>query len=96
MVIYLQAPIGMIDLSQYVNMKVTKASRDVCARLNTLLFEVQRERRASDEESLVTTIVGPKTVRIKYLLSSDTKEERDEWMEQLNKSLSLLHSCGNE
>lgn len=32
----------------------------------------------------------------RHLLAADTKEDREEWCEHLNKSLSLLKSWGNQ
>lgn len=37
--VYLQMPIGDIDLSTVVSEKAMKASRDLCARPNTILLE---------------------------------------------------------
>ncbi|XP_055691647.1 anillin-like [Lutzomyia longipalpis] len=88
-----KAPIGSIDLYACCSEKVAPAPRDVCQRMNTLLLELKRPSRDSDKESLIIVKRGNNTI-VRYLLSTDTKEERDDWCNNFNKALSLLRSWG--
>ncbi|XP_059608129.1 anillin-like [Phlebotomus argentipes] len=86
-------PMGRIDLYSCCSERVEAVPRDVCARMNTLLLELKRPSRESDEESLVILKRGKSTI-VRHLLSTDTKAERDEWKTSFNKALSLLRSWG--
>ncbi|XP_054738655.1 anillin isoform X2 [Anastrepha obliqua] len=88
-----KAPIGSIDLYACRTQKVTVAPRDICARLNTMLLEFVRPAKETDVESLIIVPNGRNTV-VRYLLSADTKEERELWCAYLNKVLLLLRSWG--
>ncbi|XP_059608688.1 anillin-like [Phlebotomus argentipes] len=83
--------IGSIDLQLCRVSKIAAVPRDICARMNTLLLELERPRMATDEESLVLIPRGKTTV-VRHLLSTDTKEEREEWCENLNYVLRLIKS----
>ncbi|XP_073844612.1 anillin, actin binding protein [Musca autumnalis] len=88
-----KAPMGSIDLYTCSSQKVNTAPRDICARLNTMLLECQRPARETDHESLVIVPNG-RTTTVRYLLSADTKEEREEWCAYFNKALTLLRAWG--
>lgn len=89
----IKPPIGSIDLYSCCTKKVSLAPRDICARLNTILLETRRDNHPGDIESLVLVKHGRYTT-IRHLLSSDTKEEREEWCAFINKSLGLLRAWG--
>lgn len=86
-----KTPMGTIDLCTCYSTKIQTAPRDICARLNTLLLECQRPAKDTDIESLLTIPKGKITI-VRYLLSADTKEERDEWCAHFNKALTLLRA----
>uniref|UniRef100_A0A4Y0BIF8 PH domain-containing protein n=1 Tax=Anopheles funestus TaxID=62324 RepID=A0A4Y0BIF8_ANOFN len=88
-----KAPIGSIDLQGCSTQRVGVAPRDICSRLNTLMLEFARPARDNDVESLKIVRHGKTTVE-RYLLSADSKEERDEWCAHLNKTLALLKAWG--
>ncbi|XP_052902354.1 anillin [Anopheles moucheti] len=89
-----KAPIGSIDLQGCSTQRVGVAPRDICSRLNTLMLEFARPARDNDVESLKIVRQGKTTVE-RYLLSADSKEERDEWCAHLNKTLALLKAWGS-
>ncbi|XP_036332653.1 anillin [Rhagoletis pomonella] len=89
-----KTPIGSIDLYACRTQKVTVAPRDICARLNTMLLEFERPARENDEESLIIIPNGRTTI-VRYLLSADTKEERELWCAYFNKVLLLLRAWGS-
>ncbi|EDW09165.1 anillin [Drosophila mojavensis] len=88
-----KAPMGSIDLNTCSSQKVCTAPRDICARLNTMLLECERPALDTDQESLIIVPNG-RTTTVRYLLSADTKEEREEWSAYLNKALTLLRAWG--
>ncbi|XP_069964922.1 anillin isoform X3 [Bactrocera oleae] len=88
-----KTPIGTIDLYACHTQKVTVAPRDICARLNTMLLEFERPARETDVESLIIVPNGRNTI-VRYLLSADTKEERELWCAYFNKVLLLLRAWG--
>uniref|UniRef100_A0A182PM21 PH domain-containing protein n=1 Tax=Anopheles epiroticus TaxID=199890 RepID=A0A182PM21_9DIPT len=88
-----KAPIGSIDLQGCSTQRVGVAPRDICSRLNTLMLEFPRPARDDDVESLKVVRQGKTTIE-RYLLSADSKEERDEWCAHLNKTLALLKAWG--
>ncbi|CAD7014634.1 unnamed protein product [Ceratitis capitata] len=88
-----KTPIGTIDLYACRTQKVAVAPRDICARLNTMLLEFERPAKETDEESLIIVRNGRNTI-VRYLLSADTKEERELWCAYFNKVLLLLRSWG--
>uniref|UniRef100_A0A1A9WMV8 PH domain-containing protein n=1 Tax=Glossina brevipalpis TaxID=37001 RepID=A0A1A9WMV8_9MUSC len=88
-----KAPMGSIDLYSAITQKVTVAPRDICARLNTILLECQRPALENDQESLTIIPKGRNTI-IRYLMSADTKDERDQWCAYFNKALALLRAWG--
>ncbi|XP_052872956.1 anillin-like [Anopheles cruzii] len=90
-----KAPIGSIDLQGCsTERRVTVAPRDICSRLNTLMLEFPRPAREDDVDSLKIVRRGKTTIE-RYLLSADSKEERDEWCVHLNKTLALLKAWGS-
>ncbi|XP_044739105.1 anillin-like isoform X2 [Chrysoperla carnea] len=86
-----KAPINSINLQGCITENVNLVSRDICARPNTFLLEFVRPRQPGDAESLVMVIKKDQTL-IRHLLSADTKEERIEWCQQLNKALLSIKS----
>lgn len=89
----LKPSIGSIDLTMCKQTKIAVASRDVCARLNTILVELRRPAHENDKESLVLVKNGNETIH-RHLLSCDTKDERDEWILHLNKALVMAKTYG--
>ncbi|XP_070510011.1 anillin [Chironomus tepperi] len=86
--------LGQVDLTSISTERADQAPRTICSRLHTILLESKRERRSDDVETLVCVPKENYTLA-RYLLAADTKEEREEWCEHLNKSLSLLKSWNN-
>lgn len=86
-----KVPLGSIDLRSVVTNKVGLVSRDICARLHTFLLETTRAREPHDQDSLILVLEG-ETARIRHLLSADTKEERIEWCNRLNRALALIRA----
>lgn len=88
-----KAPMGTIDLYACTSHTISLAPRDICARLNTILLECERPSKETDQESLIIVPNGD-TTTVRYLLSADTKAERDEWCAFFNKTLTLLRAWG--
>ncbi|XP_057658222.1 anillin-like isoform X1 [Diorhabda carinulata] len=88
------APINHIDLKNCITENVNPVNRDICARLHTLLLEIERPAYSTDKDSLVTICKGDKTI-IRHLLSADTKQERVEWCTKFNAALTALRMWGN-
>lgn len=88
-----KTPMGSIDLYTCTTQKVATAPRDICARLNTMLLECERPALETDQDSLIIVPNG-RTTTVRYLLSADTKEEREEWCAYFNKALTLLRAWG--
>uniref|UniRef100_A0A3Q4HTC8 Anillin n=1 Tax=Neolamprologus brichardi TaxID=32507 RepID=A0A3Q4HTC8_NEOBR len=65
---------------------VEPASREFCARPNTLELITVRPRRDDDRETLVSQCQNTMCVTRNWL-SADTKEERNLWMKKLNQIL---------
>ncbi|GAB0099630.1 hypothetical protein DMENIID0001_155170 [Sergentomyia squamirostris] len=86
-----QPPMGHIDLYTCCSDRVAPAPRDVSTRMNTLMLELKRPSRETDVESLVLHKRGKDTI-VRYLLSADTSQARDAWIDKLNKALSLTRS----
>ncbi|CAG9831440.1 unnamed protein product [Diabrotica balteata] len=88
------APINSIDLNSCITKEVGPVNRDICARLHTILLEMERPAYSTDKDSLVTICKGDKTV-IRHLLSADTKQERIEWCTKFNAALTAIRMWGN-
>ncbi|XP_054275787.1 anillin-like isoform X3 [Macrosteles quadrilineatus] len=86
-------PLDTIELTMCVTREVDVVPRDVCARPNTFLLETSRPARDTDSDSLVM-IRHQNTTTIRHLLSADTKEDRIQWCQHVNKSLALLRAWG--
>ncbi|RVE51791.1 hypothetical protein evm_003594 [Chilo suppressalis] len=81
-------PIGDIDLSAVISDKVIKAPRDVCARPNTLLLECEAPCGLEvPDSSLVCFKRSDGIIVRRHLLAADTPEQRDKWLESLNRAL---------
>lgn len=89
----MQAPIGSLDLRGCTTKVVGLVSRDICARLHTIMLEFSRPAKDNDIESLIL-IKNGNEITTRHLLSADTKEERIEWGNQFNKALSILRAWG--
>ncbi|KAL1115295.1 hypothetical protein AAG570_007326, partial [Ranatra chinensis] len=90
-----QIALDTIDLTLCATKEVGLVARDVCARPNTFLLEIVRPSRPGDAESLVLKSTG-NTTTIRHLLSADTKEDRLEWCDQINRTLALLRAWGKQ
>lgn len=53
---------GSIDLKNCCTKQVTTAPRDICARLNTFLFECKRQYQPDDKNSLIVVRQGKYTI----------------------------------
>ncbi|XP_063687501.1 anillin-like isoform X2 [Bolinopsis microptera] len=84
-------PHGEIDLRNCKTETVSVASRLDCARPNTFVLVIMAAAQPGDRTSIITESNG-KTTQTKYLLSADSREERKQWMEVLNKCLQSVHS----
>lgn len=58
----LQPPIDTINFEECITTQIGPVNRDICARLNTVLVETQRQSRSSDKDSLVVVCQGDKTI----------------------------------
>lgn len=79
-------PHGEIDLRNCKTERVAVASRLDCARPNTFVLVILAASQPGDRNSIITE-TNNKTTQTKYLLSADSREERKQWMEVLNKCL---------
>lgn len=61
-------PIGSLDLSTCKQEKISKAPSEICRRLNTLMIEMERERRDDDMDSMHLQVRGDKTI-VRYELN---------------------------
>lgn len=84
-------PHGEIDLRNCKTETVSIASRLDCARPNTFVLVIMQAAQPGDRASIITESNG-KTTQTKYLLSADSREERKQWMEVLNKCLQSVIS----
>ncbi|XP_072014096.1 uncharacterized protein [Amphiura filiformis] len=91
----IKPPIGSIDLHTSSTEEVAPISRILCARPNT--FEVVTCRPASkyDKETLVTKPSDSVTSTM-HRMSADTKEERIEWIDNLNTVLLDLRTWNKD
>nr|XP_006124123.1 anillin isoform X2 [Pelodiscus sinensis] len=79
-------PMGRINLANCTNRHIEPANREFCARPNTFELITVRPQREDDRETLVSQCKDTLCVT-KNLLSADTKEERNLWMQKLNQVL---------
>jgi actin-binding protein anillin len=84
-------PLGRIALRHCVTSRVGPVPRDVCARANTFLLVTTRSPHPGDKDTLVTSCHGEYTA-VRHLISADTREERDLWCRQFNRSLANLRA----
>nr|XP_053651205.1 anillin-like isoform X3 [Cherax quadricarinatus] len=82
---------GQIDLRTCTTRRIELVARDVCARQHTFQLTCVQPARAKDISNLVQEVHGS-TLVTKYLLSSDSKEERIIWCNKLNKSLANIRA----
>nr|XP_018911777.1 PREDICTED: actin-binding protein anillin-like [Bemisia tabaci] len=90
-----KVPIDTIDLNSCTTNTVNVVSRDICARPNTFLLETIRPTEEDDTDSLAL-VRYPTHTLVRHLLSADTKEERIEWCDILNKALAILRAWGRK
>ncbi|CAH1269816.1 ANLN [Branchiostoma lanceolatum] len=84
-------PIGVIDVGQCITKNITTVSREWCARPNTIEILCSRSVKDDDKDTIVDTVDWKnKKVTTKHWISADTKEERIQWIAQLNKALTNL------
>ncbi|XP_019629364.1 PREDICTED: anillin-like isoform X2 [Branchiostoma belcheri] len=84
-------PIGVIDVGQCITKNITTVSREWCARPNTIEILCSRPVKDDDKDTIVDTVDWKnKTVTTKHWISADTKDERIQWIAQLNKALTNL------
>lgn len=85
---------GTIEFSACTSDRVCPAPRDVCARPHTLLLQTSEGGSGPAEPSprrrsaLCLRTDGAAT----HLLASDTRPERDQWMEAINTALADIKS----
>ncbi|XP_059848519.1 anillin-like isoform X2 [Hypanus sabinus] len=84
-------PFGCINLADCTMEKIEPASREFCSRPKTLEMITTRPQSKDDCESL-TVQCHNNLCFIKYWLSADTKEERNQWIEKLNQALINLRT----
>ncbi|XP_032827075.1 uncharacterized protein LOC116952128 isoform X2 [Petromyzon marinus] len=78
--------LGQVRLAEVEEPRVGPASREACARPNTLELRTARAARPHDCQTLVRKRKDALLVS-RYWLSADTKEERDLWMNKVNQVL---------
>ncbi|XP_017282336.1 anillin isoform X2 [Kryptolebias marmoratus] len=79
-------PIGRISLTTCSSKKVEAANREFCARPNTFELITVRPQKEGDRETLVSQCTNTMCVTRNWM-SADTKEERNLWMQKLNRVL---------
>ncbi|XP_038652849.1 anillin isoform X2 [Scyliorhinus canicula] len=79
-------PLGRVNLANCTSRKIEPANREFCARPNTLELITVRPQREDDRETLVSQCKNTLCVT-KNWLSADTKDERNLWMQKLNRAL---------
>nr|DBA16664.1 TPA: hypothetical protein GDO54_002215 [Pyxicephalus adspersus] len=86
-------PLGRINLVNCTSARIEAVKREVCARPHTLELITMRPQQEDDKETLVTQCRNTLCFT-KNWLSSDTKEEKDQWMDCLNQVLLDLRTWG--
>ncbi|XP_078283327.1 anillin isoform X2 [Rhinoraja longicauda] len=79
-------PLGRINLANCTSRKIDPANREFCARPHTFELVTVRPQREDDRETLVSQCKNTLCVT-KNWLSADTKDERNLWMQKLNRVL---------
>ncbi|GCC31604.1 hypothetical protein chiPu_0010064 [Chiloscyllium punctatum] len=79
-------PLGRLNLANCTSRKIEPANREFCARPYTLELVTVRPQREDDRETLVSQCKNTLCVT-KNWLSADTKDERNLWMQKLNRVL---------
>uniref|UniRef100_UPI00398F462B anillin isoform X2 n=1 Tax=Pristiophorus japonicus TaxID=55135 RepID=UPI00398F462B len=79
-------PLGRVNLANCTSRKIEPANREFCARPHTLELITVRPQREDDRETLVSQCKNTLCVT-KNWLSADTKDERNLWMQKLNRVL---------
>ncbi|XP_078395451.1 anillin isoform X2 [Cetorhinus maximus] len=79
-------PLGRVNLANCTSRKIEPANREFCARPHTLELITVRPQREDDRETLVSQCKNTLCVT-KNWLSADTKDERNLWMQKLNRAL---------
>lgn len=84
-------PLGIIDLKRCVTEKVGLIPRDICARPNTFELVTVRQPRRGEEDTLVSKTYNTMT-SIRHMISADTKEERINWCNKINRALANIRT----
>ncbi|XP_061163081.1 anillin-like isoform X2 [Saccostrea echinata] len=84
-------PMGIIDLKRCVTEKVGLIPRDICARPNTFELVTVRQPRRGEEDTLISKTYNTMTT-IRHMISADTKEERINWCNKINRALANIRT----
>ncbi|KAK3085514.1 hypothetical protein FSP39_004457 [Pinctada imbricata] len=84
-------PMGYIDLKRCVTEKVGLIPRDICARPNTFEMVTVRQPRRGEPDTLVSKTYNTMTT-VRHMLSADTKEERINWCNKINRALANIRT----
>ncbi|CAK9292863.1 unnamed protein product [Gordionus sp. m RMFG-2023] len=89
-----KSPIGKIDLTACVENSVRPVSIEKCPRPNTLELNVFKESFCDKSIVLETDMEGENLAKntLRYLLSTDNKEQLKGWCDVINKALSHLNT----
>ncbi|XP_051872245.1 anillin isoform X2 [Pristis pectinata] len=79
-------PLGRVNLANCTSRRIEPANREFCARPHTFELITVRPQREDDRETLVSQCKNTLCVT-KNWLSADTKDERNLWMQKLNRAL---------
>ncbi|CAB3990190.1 Hypothetical predicted protein [Paramuricea clavata] len=82
----IKPPLGSVNLSHCISESVTIVPRDICARPHTMQLVLEKPQTSSDRETLIAVNAGGKML-IKYMLSADTKADKETWLNTINDSL---------
>ncbi|KAM5125167.1 anillin-like, partial [Mantella aurantiaca] len=86
-------PLRRINLVNCSSARIEAATREMCARPHTLELVTMRPQQEDDRDTLVTQCRNTLCFT-RIWLSSDTKEEKDGWMDRLNQLLLDLRTWG--
>ncbi|XP_062607207.1 anillin-like isoform X2 [Saccostrea cucullata] len=84
-------PMGIIDLKRCITEKVGLIPRDICARPNTFELVTVRQPRRGEEDTLISKTYNTMTT-IRHMVSADTKEERINWCNKINRALANIRT----
>ncbi|XP_076111793.1 uncharacterized protein LOC143080032 isoform X3 [Mytilus galloprovincialis] len=84
-------PIGYFDLKRCITEKVGLIPRDICARPNTFELVTVRQPRRGEPDTLISKTYNTMTTT-RHMLSADTKEERINWCNKINRALANIRT----